>query len=757
MKNLIVILFLFTSQMLAQTSFLVNTQTDTTQRDSHIARDLQGNYIIVWESENQVSANSQSDIYFQRFDNNNNKIGSETLVNNITENEQERPSLSMNSNGSFVIVWASHTGNFDSIFDIKGKLYVNNQQIGDEFLINSTTLNSQTKPTVSINNDGSFVVAWESWYQIDSKDVYLQRFDAAGNKIGEETLVNSTTNSGQGRPTIKHFNNGNFIVIWESWATLNDGTAYPAYDLYGKIYASNGSIVKDEFLVNTYTENYQWFADIETFDDLSFVVAWCSWGQDGHWGGIYLQKFGALGEKIGSEVLANNTTVNYQWLPKVRKTSENNIALVWSSWLQDGSREGVFSQIFDAELNKLSFETLVNEYTDNYQWEPDFIVTNDDNLLVTWSSWGEYDDYDIIATKITPTFPQGVIQSKTVKHTSGTTTSRFYVHVIDSTKINGNKYEITFDIVDEFNSHASIKNLQTQTKVVDNFPIDKGEDVFYLTDEFEGVAVQLNPTFTFALDIEKSYSINNSGHNINFSVGSGFGNKKLAPIDVVVVWGNTDTLSNGSFANPLDSAYNTTGKKVVKCPFYAWNLTDNEKMDLVIIEPSITTNLKWNPNEEVGIITPQKYSTSFPQYHASMKSQFAGSSLIMPSEGDSNFIFTQRPITSEDTFTFETLSSYITTDVDNFVEIPTKFELMQNYPNPFNPSTTIVFSVPKGGNVSIKIINILGQTVAELVNDFRKEGIHRVAFNASNIASGVYFYTIKYDNKFLSKKMLLVK
>ena len=752
-----VIILLFASSIFGQTQFLVNTETDTTQRDAHIARNANGNYIICWDSENQVSANSKSDIYFQLFDANSNKIGTETLANNVTENEQERPALAMNANGNFIIVWASHSGDFDDIFDIKGRLYKNNQPVGDEFLVNSTTANSQTKPTVSMNNDGSFVVVWESWFQVDSKDVYLQRFDADGNKVGNETLVNVTTNSGQGRPTIKHFTNGSYIVIWESWKTVTVGTSNPGYDLYGKIFDASGNILKDEFLINTYTENFQWFADIETFDDLSFVVTWCSWGQDGHWGGVYMQKFGTLGEKIGNEVLVNNTTVNYQWLPKIRKTSDNKFAVVWSSWQQDGSREGVYIQVFDYDLNKLSFETKVNDYTDNYQWEPDFIATNNNEYLVTWSSWGEYDDYDIIAKTITPTFPQGVIQSRTVKHTEGNSTSRFYVHVIDSTKLTGDNYEITFDIVDEFNSLASIKNTTTQFTVVDNYPIDKGEGVYYLTNNFEGIAVELNPIFKFSLDAERSFVVNNSSHNINFTVGSGIGNRKLAPIDVAIIWGNTDTLSNGSYTTPLDSAYNVSGKKVVMCPFYAWNLTDNERLDLVIIEPSSNANLRWDVKEEVGILTPQKYSTSFPQYHASMRSDISVSSVILPSVGDSNFIFTRRPISSDDKFTFQTLKSYITTDVENLVELPTKFELMQNYPNPFNPTTTIAYSLPKSGNVNIKVINILGETVSELVNEYMKEGFHRTMFNASYLSSGVYFYTIKFGNKFLSKKMLLIK
>lgn len=90
-------------------------------------------------------------------------------------------------------------------------------------------------------------------------------------------------------------------------------------------------------------------------------------------------------------------------------------------------------------------------------------------------------------------------------------------------------------------------------------------------------------------------------------------------------------------------------------------------------------------------------------------------------------------------------------------EIPTVYNLAQNYPNPFNPTTTINFSVPKAGFVSLKVYNLLGQEVAELVNEQLAAGNYNVNFNASNLTSGVYFYTIKSDNFVATKKMMLVK
>jgi FG-GAP-like repeat/ASPIC and UnbV/Secretion system C-terminal sorting domain/FG-GAP repeat len=90
-------------------------------------------------------------------------------------------------------------------------------------------------------------------------------------------------------------------------------------------------------------------------------------------------------------------------------------------------------------------------------------------------------------------------------------------------------------------------------------------------------------------------------------------------------------------------------------------------------------------------------------------------------------------------------------------EIPKSFSLSQNYPNPFNPSTTIKFSVPEAGNVSIKLFDITGRDVSVLVDEFVKPGIYSVNFNASGLASGVYFYRLTAGNYSEVRKMILLK
>jgi hypothetical protein len=95
------------------------------------------------------------------------------------------------------------------------------------------------------------------------------------------------------------------------------------------------------------------------------------------------------------------------------------------------------------------------------------------------------------------------------------------------------------------------------------------------------------------------------------------------------------------------------------------------------------------------------------------------------------------------------------------IGVPEKFALSQNYPNPFNPSTKINYDLPFDGKVSLKLFDMSGREVADLVNEVKTAGYHTVSFNASDLSSGVYFYRINVEangkNFVDTKKMTLVK
>jgi len=99
-----------------------------------------------------------------------------------------------------------------------------------------------------------------------------------------------------------------------------------------------------------------------------------------------------------------------------------------------------------------------------------------------------------------------------------------------------------------------------------------------------------------------------------------------------------------------------------------------------------------------------------------------------------------------------------TTDVKEISGVvPSDFTLEQNYPNPFNPSTKISFSLPEAGNVTLKVYNLLGQEVATVLNQFMNSGRFEVNFDASELPSGIYTYSLSSGNFNSVKKMMLIK
>jgi len=89
--------------------------------------------------------------------------------------------------------------------------------------------------------------------------------------------------------------------------------------------------------------------------------------------------------------------------------------------------------------------------------------------------------------------------------------------------------------------------------------------------------------------------------------------------------------------------------------------------------------------------------------------------------------------------------------------VPTSFSLTQNYPNPFNPSTTLQYTVPKSSRVVLEVFNILGQSVAQLVNEEQMPGTYKATFNASALSSGVYLYRLTAGDFVQTMKMVLMK
>jgi len=307
------------------------------------------------------------------------KVGNEFLVNTYTLGSQLVPSVASFDNGNFVVTWqSSGYGVFGQLFNETGP------KIGNEFQVNTYTYSGQGSSSVASFGNGSFVVTWQSFQQDGSlAGVYGQLFNPLGSMIGSEFQVNTYTFQGQGDPCVTNLTNNNFVVTWESYPHLLDNSDS---GVYGQLYDGSGNNIGSEFQINTYIDRTQAYPSSASFGNGNFVVVWESWYQDGSQQGVYGQLFDENGVKIGSEFRVNTYTNNAQTDPSVASLTNGNFVVTWNSNLQDGSSWGVYAQLFNGIGAKVGNEFRVNTYATSAQMSPSITSFPNNTFVVTWHS-----------------------------------------------------------------------------------------------------------------------------------------------------------------------------------------------------------------------------------------------------------------------------------------------------------------------------------------------------------------------------------
>ncbi|MCA9099207.1 MAG: hypothetical protein KDA36_12515, partial [Planctomycetaceae bacterium] len=193
--------------------FQVNTWTTFFQDYPAVGMDAEGDFVITWESDDQDG--SGVGIYAQRYNQTGVPLGSEFRINSFTGGSQNFPTIGMNASGDFVIAWDSQDGSAKGVFAQRYNSLGVMQ--GAEFQVNTNTINDQRSPSVGIDADGDFVIAWQSYGHLGvGIDVFVQRYNAAGEAQGLEPLVNTERSGHQSSPTIGIDDNGNFVIAWEA-------------------------------------------------------------------------------------------------------------------------------------------------------------------------------------------------------------------------------------------------------------------------------------------------------------------------------------------------------------------------------------------------------------------------------------------------------------------------------------------------------------------------------------------------------------
>lgn len=307
-------------------------------------------------------------------------IGTEFQINDIFENDQTDPAIAMDATGNGVMVWASdeQDGDEDGIY---ARQFSANGNLGPVFQVNATTNNGQSNPTVAMNADGTFVIAWQDEaLDQDGSGIYAQRYNSTGNKLGTEFRVNTTVAEDQAEPAIAIDGLGNFIITW-----VSDDQDGDQEGVYAQRYDSNGNLQGIEFRVNTTTEDTQTNPAIAMNSNGDALIVWESNDQDGEGRGIYGQRYDSTGAAVGTEFLINTETGLNQDNPAVAMDEAGNVVVAWESTGQDGSGSGIYAQRYNSNGGTKGQEFRVNSVNDGNQTSPVVEMDGAGNFIIGWT------------------------------------------------------------------------------------------------------------------------------------------------------------------------------------------------------------------------------------------------------------------------------------------------------------------------------------------------------------------------------------
>ena len=168
--------------------------------------------------------------------------------------------------------------------------------------------------------------------------------------IGGQGQVNTYTTGSQEFPKVASDAAGDYVVVWESYG--EDGSGF---GIFGQRYASTGSALGSEFQINTYTTGIQRLPSVAMDSAGDFVVAWQSFGQAGNINdyAVYAQRYASTGSALGSEFLVNNYTSTALRDPSVAMDSAVAFVIAWDSFGQDGSLDGVYGSVTTPAAQRL--------------------------------------------------------------------------------------------------------------------------------------------------------------------------------------------------------------------------------------------------------------------------------------------------------------------------------------------------------------------------------------------------------------------
>ncbi|QHT65833.1 T9SS type A sorting domain-containing protein [Rhodocytophaga rosea] len=364
------------------------------------AMDASGDYVLIWQSSGREGdAAGEANIYAQRYNAAGIAQGSEFRINSIITGSQTNSSVAMDQNGNFVVVWQSGNQLWGKRYNASGVVQ------GTEFNIGPSAVFPDS-PEVAMDADGDFVVVW-----VGDDRIWGKRYNVSGIAQGGEFAIDEPDGFNTGNPAVAMDQDGDFVVAWQE-----NPADYNVYQgLYARRYNRLGVAQGNQFTVDSSNSTRGVKRRPSAAMDAvgNFVIVWDSDFEDTNGASgydIFRARFSANGTRLDNP--ANNIAIKINtWtgvnrnnlFSRVFMDAVGNFTVVWSSESDtepnplDGSCNSAIARRYNSNGDALSSEFRVNSYTKGDQDKPALAMNMAGNFVIAWRSGGDCGNGDVNA------------------------------------------------------------------------------------------------------------------------------------------------------------------------------------------------------------------------------------------------------------------------------------------------------------------------------------------------------------------------
>lgn len=374
----------------------LNTFTTSTQERVAIDAYAAGRMLAVWDSRRQQQG--RYGVYGRILDASGTPMSDELTINQTVEGHQLDPAVAIGPDGNAWVTWMSFGQDADAGTIIARRINIATGDVGDEVIVNATTRGHQGDPAVAVNADGDAMVVWTSEAAHGTQTVArIIRDDAP---VGNEILLDGSSETKASLPTVTALANGSFAVAWQRSAL--DGTPL---GLVGQRLDATGAEVGERIAVNDKDDAYHFEASLDGDSSGGFAVAWMR--QNGDDLAVMARRFDARGNATTPAQVIAQPGTDEGWVSgaAIALAQDGRAVISCNQVDMDGDAQGVIAQHFDASLRAIGEPFVVTQTTAGMQSLQSasnarrVVWTDRDQIAYAW--WGDAGQGDDSAANVT--------------------------------------------------------------------------------------------------------------------------------------------------------------------------------------------------------------------------------------------------------------------------------------------------------------------------------------------------------------------